>query len=220
MQAGAQHFCWSMQVALRQLLQDPRLYEPLTPLRLRQGNDAWPAAVEAMLETLLSAVVCCCCGTIEVQLPPQTLSRHLIKAPDQHLSAFSMMPLLFYSIGRDKAIFSLRWHTTCTKEARHSSRGMNGLRLGVASCPQTTLASGIASPRSCSALAPMVSHYKSSTASICSTSCFGLPAGLSCHATPRPLGLQGRRLQGCDRNISQGLPKAMVHWHVMLLLPA
>ena len=48
------------QVALEQLLQDSRLYEPLTPLRLRDGNEAWPAAVEAMVEHLLSCKVCLC----------------------------------------------------------------------------------------------------------------------------------------------------------------
>ena len=49
----------SMQAALRVLLQDPRLYEPLTPLKLRQGHEAWPAAVEATLDVLLSSLVCC-----------------------------------------------------------------------------------------------------------------------------------------------------------------
>ena len=48
-----------LQVALNRLLQDSRLYEPLTPLALRPGNDAWPAAMEAMLETFFSSLVCC-----------------------------------------------------------------------------------------------------------------------------------------------------------------
>lgn len=45
------------QVALGRLVHDPRLYEPLTPLKLRHGTEAWPAAAEAMLDILLTSTV-------------------------------------------------------------------------------------------------------------------------------------------------------------------
>lgn len=52
------------QVALKSLLKDPRLYEPLLPM-LQRGDEAWPGAVEATLDSLQLHTSLVCCGMLQ-----------------------------------------------------------------------------------------------------------------------------------------------------------